>query len=185
MPHRARERTNVERRYRNNHRDGDPGTIKRIMMPVTFAFFFASVFLLKRNLSVTTRLRKHQALLRSSALESDGRIKRKCKACAAIFYSHRMDAQTCSARCRQRWCRNAGGKLELMHWHLAPRTDSLVRVLADRHYSRKTIGHHQFTPQGKCIVLRTHDYNAFWVTSVPFVQYAQHRSHASLGCFIG
>jgi hypothetical protein len=62
-----------------------------------------------------------------------------------------------------------------MHWHLSPRTNPLVRVLADRHYNRKSIGHPQFTPPGKCIVLATDAYNAFWVTSVPFAQYGQTR----------
>jgi hypothetical protein len=62
-----------------------------------------------------------------------------------------------------------------MHWHLSSRADQRVRILADRHYSRQSIGHPLFTPPGKCIVLRTTDYNAFWVTSLPYVQYAQHR----------
>ena len=131
---------------------------------------------------MTTRRRRHQALLRTSALESDGKIKRKCKVCAAIFYSRRMDAQTCSARCRQRWCRNTGGKLELMQWHRSSRADPLIRVLADRHYNRKSVGHPQFTPPGKCIVLRTDVYNAFWVTSVPFAQYVQHRWPGAWTC---
>ena len=131
---------------------------------------------------MTTRLRKHQALLRENALQSDGKIKRKCKVCTAIFYSHRMNAQTCSARCRQRWHRNARDELKLIHWHLSHRTDQKVRVLADRHYYRKNPNSPQFTPPGKCVVFRTANYDAFWITNAPFTQYIRHRWAGAWTC---
>lgn len=61
-----------------------------------------------------------------------------------------------------------------MYWHLSHRADSRGAVLADRHYSRKTIGHPQFVPPGRCIVLLTSPATALWVSSWPYAQYVRH-----------
>lgn len=46
--------------------------------------------------------------------------------------------------------------------------------MADRHYSRKTIGAPQFAPPGRKLVLLTTDADALWVTSFPFAEYVKH-----------
>ena len=59
-----------------------------------------------------------------------------------------------------------------MHWIRSHRADPEVRHLADRHYSRKTIGAIQFAPPGRCLVFKTEELDAFWITSWPY--YVQH-----------
>ncbi|MCY9690588.1 hypothetical protein M5W70_18360 [Paenibacillus larvae] len=49
-------------------------------------------------------------------------------------------------------------------WILTHKGDSSCRLLADRHYSRQTIGHPMFTRPGRNLVLRTALGNAVWVT---------------------
>ncbi len=44
---------------------------------------------------------------------------------------------------------------DAMPWHLSNRADPRGARLADSHYSRKTPGAAQFTPPGRCVVLRT------------------------------
>ena len=44
--------------------------------------------------------------------------------------------------------------------------------MADRHYSRKTIGSEGFTPPGRALVLWQP--GAYWVTSWPFTEWVQH-----------
>lgn len=61
-----------------------------------------------------------------------------------------------------------------MEWTRSNRADPRARVLADRHYSRQTIGAAQFVPPGRCLVLLTPDADALWVTSWPFAQYVRH-----------
>lgn len=46
--------------------------------------------------------------------------------------------------------------------------------MADRHYSRQTIGAPQFVPPGRCLVLKTRALDAYWVTSWPFAEYVKH-----------
>lgn len=48
-------------------------------------------------------------------------------------------------------------------------------MLADRHYNRQKVGAAQFVPPGRCLVLRTGDGSAVWVTSWPIAAYVQHR----------
>lgn len=48
------------------------------------------------------------------------------------------------------------------HWHLVRRCDPTARALADRHYSRQTVGAREFMASGKTLVLRTHDGGAVW-----------------------
>src|SRR3979411_258379 len=61
-----------------------------------------------------------------------------------------------------------------MQWHVTPRADPRGAALADRHYSCKTIGHPQFTPPGRCIVLLTSPAGALWGSSSPYTQYVLH-----------
>lgn len=61
-----------------------------------------------------------------------------------------------------------------MNWFRSWRADPAVRTLADRHYSRKTIGATQFAPPGRNLTLRTFDADAGWVTSWPLPEYVDH-----------
>jgi hypothetical protein len=61
-----------------------------------------------------------------------------------------------------------------VRWHLSWRADPVARGLADRHYSRQTVGAEQFVPPGRCLVLRTLDGTAYWVTSWPYAEYVHH-----------
>ncbi|MEK3718931.1 hypothetical protein [Paenibacillus sp. FSL R7-0333] len=49
-------------------------------------------------------------------------------------------------------------------WLVVPKGDDSCRRLADRHYSRQTIGSPQFTRPGHNLVLRTALGDAVWVT---------------------
>lgn len=49
-------------------------------------------------------------------------------------------------------------------WLVVPKGDDSCRQLADRHYSRQTVGSPQFTRPGHNLVLRTALGNAVWVT---------------------
>jgi hypothetical protein len=60
------------------------------------------------------------------------------------------------------------------HWHVARRNDRRAAALADRHYSRKTVGHPEFTPPGRCLVLLTAHADALWVSCWPSPEYATH-----------
>jgi hypothetical protein len=61
-----------------------------------------------------------------------------------------------------------------MLWHLSYRADPRAARLADRHYSRQSIGSPQFVPPGRCVVLLTESADAYWVTSWPFAEYVKH-----------
>lgn len=61
----------------------------------------------------------------------------------------------------------------MTHWIRSNRAEPAVRVLADRHYNRQKPGSPQFAPPGRCLVLRTTAFDAFWVSSWPhFVRHA-------------
>jgi hypothetical protein len=62
-----------------------------------------------------------------------------------------------------------------VRWRLSWRADPAARVVADRHYNRQSVGAPQFVPPGRCLVLRTADAGALWVTSWPLAEYVQHR----------
>ncbi len=49
-------------------------------------------------------------------------------------------------------------------WLITYKGDQAIRILADRHYSRQTIGAKQFTRPGTNLVLRTADAKAVWVS---------------------
>ena len=63
-----------------------------------------------------------------------------------------------------------------MMWEMSYRADPRARVLADRHYSRQTIGATGFVPPGRCLVLyaQRDGKAAYWVTSYPFAEYVRH-----------
>jgi hypothetical protein len=69
-----------------------------------------------------------------------------------------------------------------MHWHLSYRADPLVKPLADRHYNRQNPDSYQFAPPGKCVVLRTANNDAFWITLAPFAQYVRHQWAGAWTC---
>jgi hypothetical protein len=49
-------------------------------------------------------------------------------------------------------------------WMVTNKGDTTCRMLADRHYSRQTIGHPMFTRPGRNLVLKTAMGDAAWVT---------------------
>lgn len=49
-------------------------------------------------------------------------------------------------------------------WIVTHKGDRACRMLADRHYSRQSIGHPMFTRPGRNLVLRTAEGDAVWVT---------------------
>jgi hypothetical protein len=63
-----------------------------------------------------------------------------------------------------------------MHWMITNRADVVAAALADKHYSRQTIGARQFTPPGRVLVLVLPDWSAVWATSWPDAQYV-HREY--------
>lgn len=60
------------------------------------------------------------------------------------------------------------------YWIQSNRADPQVVPLADRHYNRQKIGAPQFAPPGRCLVFKTPELDAFWITSWPFAQYVKH-----------
>ena len=52
-------------------------------------------------------------------------------------------------------------------WRRATKFDARGAALADRHYSRRTIGSPQFMPPGRTLVLITPEGNAVWGTHWP------------------
>lgn len=61
-----------------------------------------------------------------------------------------------------------------MRWIRSWRADPQVAALADRHYSRKTVGAAQFAPPGRNLTLRTFGADAGWVTCWPLPEYVDH-----------
>ena len=61
-----------------------------------------------------------------------------------------------------------------MRWIESWRADPLARAIADRHYNRQKVGAKQFVPPGRCLVLRTREADALWITSWPFAEYVKH-----------
>lgn len=59
-------------------------------------------------------------------------------------------------------------------WNLSYRADPVAAKIADRHYSRKKIGTPQFVPPGRCVVLISQTFDAYWVTSFPYAEYVKH-----------
>lgn len=61
-----------------------------------------------------------------------------------------------------------------MLWRLSNRASPAGRLLADRHYSRQTVGAVQFVPPGRCVVLVGNGFAAVWVTSWQMEQFVDH-----------
>lgn len=61
-----------------------------------------------------------------------------------------------------------------MQWHASYRADQTVRTLADRHYSRQSVGAKQFVPPGRCVVLRSLCGRASWVSLAQDQRYVKH-----------
>lgn len=61
-----------------------------------------------------------------------------------------------------------------MIWELSHRSYPAARVLADRHYSRQSVGATGFVPPGRCVVLLSTCRRAYWTTSWPFAEYTKH-----------
>jgi len=59
-------------------------------------------------------------------------------------------------------------------WWLSNRFDPAILPLADRHYNRQKPGTPQFVPPGRCLVLKTRENDAFWVTSWPLAEWTKH-----------
>jgi hypothetical protein len=57
---------------------------------------------------------------------------------------------------------------------LSHRFDRTILSLANRHYNRQRPDSPQFVPPGRCLVLKTADRSALWVTSWPFAEYVRH-----------
>jgi hypothetical protein len=57
-------------------------------------------------------------------------------------------------------------------WTRSDRAEPAGAHLADRHYSRQSVGAAQFVPPGRCLVLLRPD--ALWVTSWPEAEYVLH-----------
>ncbi len=51
---------------------------------------------------------------------------------------------------------------DAISWRRVPRSDWQARELADRHYSRQTVGAVDFMPPGRVLVLLTYDALAVW-----------------------
>jgi len=62
-----------------------------------------------------------------------------------------------------------------MTWRLSWRADPVARLVADRHYNRQAVGAAQFVPPGACVVLRSEQARAVWVTSWPRPEYVMHQ----------
>ena len=67
-----------------------------------------------------------------------------------------------------------GGSGLAQRWQVSWRADPVARAVADRHYNRQSVGAAQFVPPGACVVLRTHEGDAAWITSWPLAKYVQH-----------
>ena len=61
-----------------------------------------------------------------------------------------------------------------MDWCLTNRADPLAASIADRHYTRQSVGARQFVPPGRCVVLLLSDASALWVSSWPKAEYVHH-----------
>src|SRR5262245_32552700 len=63
---------------------------------------------------------------------------------------------------------------EMMPWWISWRADPRGRRLADAHYNRQSVGHPNFVPPGRCLVLVTEGADALWVSSWPLAEYVRH-----------
>lgn len=59
-------------------------------------------------------------------------------------------------------------------WQLSWRADPRANRLAKKHYTCQSLDSDQFVPPGRCLVLRTPEADALWVTSWPMAEYVKH-----------
>lgn len=71
-----------------------------------------------------------------------------------------------------------------MRWQMSHHADARACALADRHYSRKTIGADQMMPPGRKIVMLTPEGDAVWGSSWPFAEYVKHAWAGAWMCTI-
>lgn len=71
-----------------------------------------------------------------------------------------------------------------MRWRIADRCDPIACALADRHYSRQSIGSGNMMPPGRCLVLVSECGRAVWGTSWPFAEWVRHAWAGAWMCSI-
>ena len=69
-----------------------------------------------------------------------------------------------------------------MLWHLSYRNDQRTRAIADRHYNRQKPGTPGFVAPGRSLILRTKDYDAFWVSLWQFEELVSHAWPRAIVC---
>ena len=76
------------------------------------------------------------------------------------------------------------GYIAMSLWEKSNRCDPRARELADRHYNRQRVGHVNFVPPGRCLVLYGESKigKAFWVTSWPYAEYVKHKWGGAFVC---
>jgi hypothetical protein len=72
----------------------------------------------------------------------------------------------------------------VVRWCRSHRADPRGVPLADRHYTRQTVGSPQFMPPGRALVLLTADADAIWGTGWPFAEYVKHEWAGAWVCTI-
>jgi hypothetical protein len=131
-------------------------------------------------MTATERSRRRRERIGSKTLNRIRRRKYRAKqvalrktARAAKAEAVRLRAENERARLLALRATTSGAAPSL--WVRSYRADPLVRPLADLHYNRQSPGAAQFTPPGRCVVLRTRECDAFWVTVAPYARYTQHQ----------
>ena len=61
-----------------------------------------------------------------------------------------------------------------MNWQVTNRADPVAAKIADRHYTRQSVGSRQFVPPGRCVVILVPDAPVLWVSSWPKAEYVRH-----------
>lgn len=64
-----------------------------------------------------------------------------------------------------------------MDWQEVKRADRRAARLADRHYSRQSVGSGQFTPPGRVMVLLTPQADALWASHWPYAKYVNRKDY--------
>lgn len=67
-------------------------------------------------------------------------------------------------------------------WIMSHRNDSRAARIADRHYSRVTVGSRWFVRPAKSLVLVTANYDALWVSLWPIPEYNRIKLNNSFQC---
>jgi hypothetical protein len=72
----------------------------------------------------------------------------------------------------------------MVRWQMSHRADPAACLLADRHYSRQSVGYTNMMPPGRCIVFVTPGGDAVWGTAWPFAKYVKHAWAGAWMCTI-